>query len=383
MLSLGQSPISAFTEEYRSVKNDVNVYNPDDSIWDVPYDIDIFNTNSFPSSLSLNSDYSFITSSSTESSYFEISAVDDVASLPSTSMTNSTSNNVTTSGCRHTNDTYRLSHAPSECGCGLLVNSLVRKGSKPVNEICSRRLYFDQSLLHQRFRHPPPVNSVSFLDQLERFDPNAPLDEYSFLTLSEEDSRLDNSDMHHQQQEPLYNHTNALALPSSYVDEERRYDLFNEDEEGDSLNVESVLPFNRENFYNAAGNSDTSVPMDASASVVQVDAPGFTVFDSDVPMLHITTSSEVDFTFTQCDESMNEPFNPDFLRFLNTFELNSESLQSGGTCPICLEDFVVAIKIVEFDCKHEFHIRCAEEWLRRGNRTCPCCRQIVFYPVAS
>ena len=47
------------------------------------------------------------------------------------------------------------------------------------------------------------------------------------------------------------------------------------------------------------------------------------------------------------------------------------------TCPICIEEFVVQQKIIQFTkCKHIFHNKCIIPWLSR-NHTCPLCRKVL------
>ncbi|KAF8082962.1 hypothetical protein N665_0798s0001 [Sinapis alba] len=45
----------------------------------------------------------------------------------------------------------------------------------------------------------------------------------------------------------------------------------------------------------------------------------------------------------------------------------------GGSCAICLEEWLEGDVAAEMPCKHEFHSKCAEEWLGR-QATCPLCR---------
>ncbi|KAL0723424.1 hypothetical protein Bca4012_038023 [Brassica carinata] len=47
--------------------------------------------------------------------------------------------------------------------------------------------------------------------------------------------------------------------------------------------------------------------------------------------------------------------------------------ERGGSCPICLEEWSEGDVAAEMPCKHEFHSKCAEEWLGR-HATCPLCR---------
>lgn len=50
-------------------------------------------------------------------------------------------------------------------------------------------------------------------------------------------------------------------------------------------------------------------------------------------------------------------------------------------CPICLEK---TTDIVRITCNHAFHKACIGEWIHRGNRTCPVCRDdITTQTIAS
>jgi hypothetical protein len=45
-------------------------------------------------------------------------------------------------------------------------------------------------------------------------------------------------------------------------------------------------------------------------------------------------------------------------------------------CFICLENLSTQKKIVELPCKHKFHKKCLNNWIRE-NPTCPLCRQDI------
>ncbi|KAF8104619.1 hypothetical protein N665_0171s0120 [Sinapis alba] len=50
-----------------------------------------------------------------------------------------------------------------------------------------------------------------------------------------------------------------------------------------------------------------------------------------------------------------------------------EDKETGGGCPICLEEWSEGDVAAEMPCKHKFHSKCVEEWLGR-RATCPLCR---------
>lgn len=47
-------------------------------------------------------------------------------------------------------------------------------------------------------------------------------------------------------------------------------------------------------------------------------------------------------------------------------------------CTICLNDFKAKQHIRKLDCEHEFHKRCIDRWLLKGNACCPMCRKEPF-----
>lgn len=47
--------------------------------------------------------------------------------------------------------------------------------------------------------------------------------------------------------------------------------------------------------------------------------------------------------------------------------------EKGLECSICLEEYEIGAEAKEMTCKHKFHERCIEKWLR-VNGSCPVCR---------
>jgi len=50
-------------------------------------------------------------------------------------------------------------------------------------------------------------------------------------------------------------------------------------------------------------------------------------------------------------------------------------------CSICLEPFVKNEKIIELDCKHNYHEKCIKDWMdtnNSGNNNCPICRENII-----
>jgi len=48
-------------------------------------------------------------------------------------------------------------------------------------------------------------------------------------------------------------------------------------------------------------------------------------------------------------------------------------------CPICWSDFLRNDFVTSLHCdeKHVFHTECIEQWIRRGQNSCPLCRQTI------
>lgn len=59
-----------------------------------------------------------------------------------------------------------------------------------------------------------------------------------------------------------------------------------------------------------------------------------------------------------------------------TFTTNLNSAQD-ATCPICLSEMAVGDEARMLLCKHIFHRKCVDEWLR-VNASCPTCRNSIF-----
>lgn len=47
-------------------------------------------------------------------------------------------------------------------------------------------------------------------------------------------------------------------------------------------------------------------------------------------------------------------------------------------CPVCLDDFKPKQHIRKLACEHEFHQKCIDRWLIKGNICCPICRNEPF-----
>lgn len=56
---------------------------------------------------------------------------------------------------------------------------------------------------------------------------------------------------------------------------------------------------------------------------------------------------------------------------------NDSAYQQNNDCPICLNKYINNDKLVMTKCKHQFHIRCINIWLK-DNITCPLCRYLLI-----
>ena len=49
-----------------------------------------------------------------------------------------------------------------------------------------------------------------------------------------------------------------------------------------------------------------------------------------------------------------------------------KAIDRSGTCPLCFENLSRQLRTIELPCKHNFHKKCIDPWLK--NKTCPMCR---------
>lgn len=53
---------------------------------------------------------------------------------------------------------------------------------------------------------------------------------------------------------------------------------------------------------------------------------------------------------------------------------------SQTSCVVCMAEFEARQSVRVLPCRHEFHARCVDKWLR-NNRTCPICRRSAADPA--
>ncbi|XP_057793562.1 probable E3 ubiquitin-protein ligase RHA1A [Salvia miltiorrhiza] len=67
-----------------------------------------------------------------------------------------------------------------------------------------------------------------------------------------------------------------------------------------------------------------------------------------------------------------------YASIINTKTSNFAISDSEYCCTICLSEFARGDEAAELvDCRHVFHRRCLERWLRCHRATCPLCRSVV------
>ena len=78
---------------------------------------------------------------------------------------------------------------------------------------------------------------------------------------------------------------------------------------------------------------------------------------------------------TNINRRRRKPFKK-FIKRLETITIEniSELDDNKRTCIICLEDFINGQKVYNLKCKHIFHMKCLNEWIKR-KRTCPLCKR--------
>lgn len=72
------------------------------------------------------------------------------------------------------------------------------------------------------------------------------------------------------------------------------------------------------------------------------------------------------------DLNINERLIQD-IKDINKKEINFDENLKDLNCTICLEEYTEVKKIIELDCKHNFHEECIDDWILK-NQTCPLCR---------
>ena len=72
------------------------------------------------------------------------------------------------------------------------------------------------------------------------------------------------------------------------------------------------------------------------------------------------------------DLNINERLIQD-IKDINKNEINFDENLKDLNCTICLEEYTEVKKIIELDCKHNFHEECIDDWILK-NQTCPLCR---------
>ena len=91
-------------------------------------------------------------------------------------------------------------------------------------------------------------------------------------------------------------------------------------------------------------------------------------------------SQNIIITFNDCRTNKNKamwiPVGVNQIKSI-TYDPSILKTLHDTTCPICIEEFVVQQKIIQFTkCKHIFHNKCIIPWLSR-NHTCPLCRKVL------
>ena len=75
------------------------------------------------------------------------------------------------------------------------------------------------------------------------------------------------------------------------------------------------------------------------------------------------------------EESNNGLSNSQFKSItLKKFQKDSEFLTE--KCPICLEEFKNSQKVKTLNCRHCYHTKCLEIWVK-SNRFCPFCKRVI------
>lgn len=70
------------------------------------------------------------------------------------------------------------------------------------------------------------------------------------------------------------------------------------------------------------------------------------------------------------------PAAPEHIEDLPTVSIQQETVDTGGRCNVCLEDFNIDEQVRELPCHHLYHSDCIVPWLQL-NGTCPACREPI------
>ena len=62
---------------------------------------------------------------------------------------------------------------------------------------------------------------------------------------------------------------------------------------------------------------------------------------------------------------------------INQSKLKIIKLKSSENCSICFEDIILEENLYQIPCRHNFHIKCINEWIEKKD-TCPLCRSNLF-----
>ncbi|GFV88560.1 e3 ubiquitin-protein ligase RNF126 [Trichonephila clavipes] len=70
------------------------------------------------------------------------------------------------------------------------------------------------------------------------------------------------------------------------------------------------------------------------------------------------------------------PLPKDQIKAMPTVVVNSEFLEKGVQCTVCMDDFSLREKAKQLPCSHLYHEKCITPWLER-QATCPNCRDVI------
>ena len=81
--------------------------------------------------------------------------------------------------------------------------------------------------------------------------------------------------------------------------------------------------------------------------------------------------------FNSFDDELNNCSNTNNVNYKETIKrLKEKKILEEANCSICLEKIEKNTKILKINCKHKFHTKCLDSWLKINNK-CPLCRKKI------
>lgn len=81
----------------------------------------------------------------------------------------------------------------------------------------------------------------------------------------------------------------------------------------------------------------------------------------------------------QTDQTQTEKATPEMIKQLGSYRrIKEDDTLIDNDCVICMSNYQKDEGVRELDCKHTFHKKCIDKWLKEGSVCCPVCRKNPF-----